>query len=170
MKSDSVYLVKKGRTRYRVISNQAELVSYLKNRYTDIEIVEKDLSKLPIKDQLQEMQSVTIFISHPGGSCMILPFIPPNSHALLIDYLATEKDGMFGYKTGDSVSMEISFWNMFTHFEKMYYQVYSEDEMEWDVTGEEREKGWLRDDASVRVDLARVEFMINEMLGKHVFE
>ncbi|KAJ3319506.1 hypothetical protein HDV06_006239 [Boothiomyces sp. JEL0866] len=52
---------------------------------------------------------------------MALPFLPIGSHAIILDYYGSENDELGYYH--QSVSMESSFWNLWPHFHKQYYQV-----------------------------------------------
>jgi hypothetical protein len=58
--------------------------------------------------------------------------------------------------------MEVSFWNLWPHFEKVYYQIYGLDELEWDDP--EFREG-TRKKASVIINLARIESMIWDILA-----
>ncbi len=125
-KSESTYLMKtEGRTRFRVIINAEDVKKRIQELYPDVKVEVIEVAYLSFKEQLKLMLDTTLFISHPGGSAMSLPFIAKGSTAILVDYPANENDRMFAHAPGDTVSMEVSFWNLWPHFTKMYYQIYS---------------------------------------------
>ena len=163
LKGESRNLNKTGRSNYRTIANSDEVYQFLKTRYSDIQVDKIDLSKLSLRDQLKEMLRTTVFITPNGGVSMILPFIAVNSYAIIMDYLGGQAQAFFKYDRGDSASMEVSFWNLWPHFTKMYYQVFSEKDIEWDFKGGRN----YREDASVVVNLDRIEFMVNEALHQY---
>lgn len=148
------------RTRFRTIVNEKELYQFLKSRYQKIQVDMIDVSKLSLENQLKEMLATTIFITPNGGVSMILPFLAVDSYAIIMDYFGGERKIYFQYDEGESASMEVSFWNLWTHVNKMYYQVFSEKDYEWDI---EDGKSY-RDDTSILVNFDRIEFMINEAL------
>ena len=95
---------------------------------------------------------------------MILPFLPKNSHAIIFDYYGQD-DELVSTREGESVSMESSLWNVFPHFHKHYYQIL---DPEHDIVADFENAKNTREDYSVRVDLDRIEFMINSILDQSV--
>ena len=160
LKENSENLAKDGRTKFRSIANIEQVTDFLKSKFQQIQVDAIDLSQLGIKEQLREMLDTTIFLTPSGGVSMILPFIAIDSFAIIMDYYGGEKKVYFQYKNGESASMEVSFWNLWPHFNKMYYQVFSEKDVQWDFEGGTS----YREDASVIIDLDRLEFMVNEAL------
>ena len=161
-KEESLNLLGKdgNRTRYRSIANEQQVFEFLTKRYKNIQVDVINIGKLSLKDQLKEMLATTIFITPNGGISMSIPFLPIDSYAIIMDYYGGEKKPFFHYDNGDSASMEVSFWNLWTHVNKMYYQVFTDKDYVWDVPGSKS----YRDDASILVNLDRIEFMINEAL------
>jgi hypothetical protein len=93
---------------------------------------------------------------------MTIPFLPSGAYAIIMDYYADGSDrDLFGYDEGESASMEASFWNRFPDINKMYYQVFSPNETVWDFHGAQS----YRDDASIFVDTARIQYMIDLALS-----
>jgi hypothetical protein len=148
------------RTRFRSIANEQEVYQFLLSRYKNVQVDMINMATLSLKDQLKEMLETTILITPCGGVSMILPFLPIDSYAIIMDYPGGEKPFFFKYDEGDSATMEASFWNLWTHVNKMYYQVFTEEDYVWDVP----EGKSYRDDTSVVVNLDRIEFMVNEAL------
>lgn len=77
-----------------------------------------------------------------------------------MDYYVGEK--YMHQAKGDSASMEVSFWNLFPHITKSYYQILElEYDQVWDT--KEREET-TRFFASVKVNLERIEMMVREAM------
>jgi hypothetical protein len=153
------------RTHFRSIANENQLFEFLKEKYSHIRVDMIDLADLSLEDQLQEMLDTTILITPNGGVSMIMPFIAIDSYAIIMDYLGGQKKELFHYSHHESASMEISFWNLWPHFNKMYYQVFSKRDLKEDFPSAKS----YRDSFSVLVNFHRIEFMINEALQKYVF-
>ncbi|KAJ3307913.1 hypothetical protein HDV04_002300, partial [Boothiomyces sp. JEL0838] len=147
------------RTHFRDIYNLDQVFERLKARFPDSTVeVYSPSTKTTIEEQVKYFSTISVIISPAGGISMALPFLPVGSHAIILDYYGSETDEMGYYH--QSVSMESSFWNLWPHFHKQYYQVLTPEEMIPDIDDNKNYR-WLY---SVKMDLERVEYMVREAL------
>jgi Glycosyltransferase 61 len=152
------------RTHYRDIYNYDEVIEHIKLQYPAVKFIVTDPSKLSIAEQLELTMNSTILITPPGGISMLIPFLPIDSTAIIMDYYSPEDDSLISSRKGESVSMEISLWNVFPHIKKMYYQIMDPQK---DIIKDFEGAKLTREDYSVIVDMDRLTFMINSALNKN---
>jgi hypothetical protein len=148
------------RTLSREIFNVDEVYEFIRNRWKNIVVDIISPQDYTIEKQLQMMLEATIVITPCGGISMLLPFLPHNSHAIIMDYYGEDVNWM-NTQQGESSSMEVSFWNLWPHFVKQYYQIM---EKEADIVPDFIGSKNTRDGYSVKINLERIEFMINVAL------
>lgn len=161
-KSSSVWTHAQGSGRHRAIANARELRAYLAARLPHAKIATVEWHNFSIEKQLDLLAHTSILITPCGGVSMVIPFLPEGAHAIVMDYLSDGGDSgaRYGYDKGDSASMEVSFLDRFPHVTKYYYQIYSQDDLEWDFEGATD----LRNDASVKVHFERMYDLVNSAL------
>jgi len=159
-KTHSIYALKSDR--HRVIANAVELHRFLTATYPSATIELVEWHRWSLARQLDKVGHASLLITPCGGVSMILPFLPDGAHAIVMDYLSDGKDeNRWGYKAGESASMEIAFWNRFPHVTKYYYQINSQHDFEWDFPGATDP----RNDASIRVDFTRMRELVDAAFG-----
>jgi hypothetical protein len=141
----------------REIFNVNEVYTFISNRWQNILVEIISPQDYSIEKQLEMMLETTIVITPCGGISMLLPFLPHNSHAIIMDYYGEDADWM-NTQQGESSSMEVSFWNLWPHFFKQYYQIMDK---ETDIVPDFVGSTSTRDGYSVKINLERIEFMIN---------
>ncbi|KAI8914574.1 hypothetical protein EDD86DRAFT_259977 [Gorgonomyces haynaldii] len=156
-KVGSMHGAQPGQTHFRDIYNLDEIHQHLKSLFPDIPVDIISPGEMTIPEQLQVITNTTILITPPGGISMLIPFLPQHSHAIIMDYLGME-DEPIETKPGESVSMEVSFWNLFPHIRKQYYQIMNPDlELSPDFPGATN----YREAFSVIADKERIKYMVN---------
>lgn len=162
------YTLGKSRTHWHDIYNPEEIKDHLSQTFPlmNVSIVSPRLDR-PIAEELRLLSKARIVISPSGGISTLLAFLRPGSCVVLMDYFVDEQESL-GYQLGDSASMEVGFWNAWTHIDKVFYQVYSKDggELVWD---DPSFSSGTRKRASVRVDKDRIESIVRDFLQKRVF-
>ncbi|KAJ3318034.1 hypothetical protein HDV06_000884 [Boothiomyces sp. JEL0866] len=147
------------RKHFRDIYNYQEIQDMIKRRFPDTQVeIYSPTASTTVEDQVKYFSTISLVISPAGGISMSLPFLPVGSHAIILDYYGSESDEMGYYH--QSVSMESSFWNLWPHFHKRYYQVLTPEEMIPDLDDNHN----YRWQYSVKMDLERVEYMVREAL------
>lgn len=161
-KSSSLNRPMQGRMHYRDIYNLKDVESFIRRQYPNIRLVVANPAELDITNQLLLFSKTTILITPPGGISMNIPFLPIGSHAIIMDYYGQDEPRLDTVE-GESASMEISFWNLFPHIQKHYYQIM---DPAIDTIKDHDQALDPREDFSVLVDLQRIEYMINLSLNK----
>ncbi|KAJ3319870.1 hypothetical protein HDV06_005846 [Boothiomyces sp. JEL0866] len=150
-----------GRTHYHDIFNLDEIVAEMKKRFPELKYRIMDPSKYSIEDQLIIMSHYSILVTPCGGVSMLTPFMPKNSHVIIMDYYGND-DEPVNIKLGESASMEISFWNLFPYLRKQYYQIL---DLETDMVPDVWYAGTnYREQYSVKINPDRLEYMIHRAL------
>ncbi|KAI9334095.1 hypothetical protein BDR26DRAFT_1009801 [Obelidium mucronatum] len=149
-----------GLAKNRGISNLNQVVSWVKSRYPSVKVDVVEWQKLGIKEQLELLQSTTVFITPCGGVSTLLPFLPEGAHAIIIDYYERNGDLWYGTQPNTSVSMEAPMWNHFPHVKKLYYQVWGKDDLVSDVANKTVEEADWRYEVSTKINLERLEKLI----------
>ncbi|KAJ3254828.1 hypothetical protein HK103_006818 [Boothiomyces macroporosus] len=133
-----------GRTHYHDIYNLVEIVSEMKKRFPEVKVRVLDPSKYSIEDQLIIMSHYSILVTPCGGVSMLTPFMPKNSHVIIMDYYGNN-DPPVNIKPG-----------------KQYYQIL---DLETDMVPDIADAGTnYRESYSVRVNPDRLEYMIHRAL------
>ncbi|CAF1193206.1 unnamed protein product [Didymodactylos carnosus] len=92
---------------------------------------------------------------------MIIPFLPRGAHTIVMDYFVSKYDHpSFGFKLNQSASMEGAFLNHITHVQKLYYQIYNENDYVFDFPN----KTNTRDVASIIINMTRLQLLIDKAL------
>ena len=160
-KKSSQTKVEAGRDHFRDIHNYDQVVEHIRKTYSNVKFVVSDPSELSIAEQLRLTSDSTILITPPGGISMLIPFLPIDSTAIIMDYYIPKEDDLIQSHQGESVSMEVSFWNVFPHVKKLYYQIMDPKK---DIVKDFEDAVLTREDYSVMVDLDRLDYMINSAL------
>ncbi|CAF3675408.1 unnamed protein product [Rotaria sp. Silwood1] len=113
---------------------------------------------IPFNKQIEKLLNTTILITPCGGVSMIIPMLPHGAHAIVMDYYVTQEQ--YGFKRGQSASMEGASLNHFPHVRKHYYQVCGSQDYEFDFPGVKD----TRNDASVIVNTTRLQLLIDTAL------
>ncbi|KAJ3006621.1 hypothetical protein HKX48_009549 [Thoreauomyces humboldtii] len=117
----------------RSFANENEMVEFLRQAWPTVQLDVVCFSDLSITEQLHVFTNTTILITHSGGGSAMLPFLPDGAHAIILDYLAGGGGPVIDNDVpGHSVSMEAALWNYWPHVKKLYYQIYSPDELRVD--------------------------------------
>jgi hypothetical protein len=143
---------------HRAIANLKEVVTFVRKIYPNISVEVIEWHKMAFVKQIELLLNTTIFISPAGGVSMIAPFLPHGSHAIIMDYYATQNS--FGFPIGSSASMEGMLLNHFPHFKKDYYQIYGKQDYVFDFDGATD----TRNDASIIVNVTRLHLLIESAL------
>ena len=114
---------------------------------------------MSIREQLALISSCTIAFSPPGGASMVLPFLPEGAHAILINYMLSERpSGTERHGGADearctrcSLTMEASLWNHMRHVRPLYYQVWEPSDFARRQPGR---------DAAVIVQMPRLGYLV----------
>ncbi|CAF3006944.1 unnamed protein product [Rotaria sp. Silwood2] len=144
--------------RHRAIANLKEVVNFIRKSYPTIDTEVVEWQNIPFNKQIEKLLNTTILITPCGGISMIIPMLPHGAHAIVMDYYATQEQ--YGFKRGQSASMEGAFLNHFPHVRKHYYQVYGSQDYEFDFPGAKD----TRNDASVIVNTTRLQLLIDTAL------
>jgi hypothetical protein len=153
-KSSSTWAKKEAHGRHRAIANIHELLIFLVAQLPHVRIEQVEWPKKTFKEQLSMRAHTPLLTTPCGGVSMVIPFLPDGAHAIVMDYLSSgdQYERERGYEKGQSVSMDSIFLDRFPHVTKYFYQIYSEEDLDWDFEGATD----LRNDASVKVDFDRM--------------
>jgi hypothetical protein len=158
-KSHRIVITKKKKGQFqRSIYNLNELVDFLELTYPDIPIQVVDWSSMSIEEQLQLLLNTTILVTPAGGVSMTAPFLPRGAHAIFMDYYVSHT--MYGFREGESGSMEAAFWGHWPYLKKSYYQVRNSSDYRMDAKGYQDTR-WY---ASVVVNMERIRELIDSSL------
>lgn len=156
-KSSSVWAKQTAHGRHRAIANAEALCNFLRNLLPSAVVEVIEWHKIGLREQLTRLAGASLLITPCGGVSMVIPFLPEGAHAIVMDYLSDgEHEEFFGYKKGQSASMEVSFLNRFPHVTKYFYQIHDLNDIEWDFEGATD----LRNDASIVVNFQRMEELV----------
>lgn len=70
--------------RHRAIANHVEVAGWLREAYPEVDVDIIEWQKLGVKGNLEELGKTTILLTPCGGVSMMLPFLPPGSHAIVM--------------------------------------------------------------------------------------
>ena len=160
-KTKSLYKSGENRVHFRDIVNFDEMVNHIKLKFGslfDIIVFDPSVEGITMTRQLEMISKTTILVTCPGGISMLVPFLPPQSHAIVLDYYESLDNGLVSTRQGESVTMEASLWNVFPHVYKHYYQIMDPDE---EIVPDFEGASDTREDFSVKVNPVRMEYMIN---------
>lgn len=143
------------KTGRRNILNLDDVVTFVKTTYPNITVDTIEWHKVSFSKQLAILLNTTILISPCGGVSMNAPFLPIGSSAIIMDYYVTDPT-IYQFKPGSSASMEGSLHNHFSHYRKLYYQVYGPQDYVFDVTGTND----TRNLASIMVNMSRLHLLL----------
>ncbi|KAJ3024318.1 UNVERIFIED_CONTAM: hypothetical protein HDU68_008235 [Siphonaria sp. JEL0065] len=149
-------------SRKRAIYNLEQVMAHVKETYPGVKVTCIEWQKHSVADQLKLVNSATVFISPPGGVSMMLPFLPPGSHAIIMDYLENEPNNWYGTQVGDSISMEAPFWNHWPHVKKLYYQIRGPQDLVSDSTSKSLEEVSWREGVSYNLDMGRLGALLQQ--------
>ncbi|KAJ3334792.1 hypothetical protein HDU91_002524 [Kappamyces sp. JEL0680] len=149
----------KPRRHFRDIANFDALERGIREKYPSHKVIVLDPTIVTLQEQLAIISKTGILVTPPGGISMLIPFLPPGAHAIILDYWGSD-DRLVNTRYGESVSMEASLWNVFPHVTKQYYQIMDASDIQPDFEGATN----TRDDFSVVVDLNRIVFMVNQAM------
>jgi hypothetical protein len=147
----------------RSIFNLEEVADYLKKTYSSIPLTIVEWHKMEtLNEQLKLIYSTTILITPSGGVSAIIPFLPRNAHAIIMDYYVSNEtyDEQDQWKVGESASIDSALWNYFPHIRKLYYQIKNQNDCIFDIPKGKN----IRHDASVIINVTRLKQLVDTAL------
>ncbi|CAF0915101.1 unnamed protein product [Adineta steineri] len=156
-KSQSIF-THPGSKRHRTIVNLEDVEKFVRYTYPNISTEVIEWHTIPFDKQIEKLLHTTILITPCGGVSLILPMLPHGAHAIVMDYYVNVP--AHGFLRRESASMEGAFLNHISHVRKQYYQIYGRKDYKFDFPGGKN----ARDDASIIVNMARLQLLIDKAL------
>ncbi|CAF1045362.1 unnamed protein product [Adineta steineri] len=162
-KSDSLWMHSDAK-RYRAIANLEEVEKFIRYTYPNISTEVIEWHTIPFDKQIEKLLHTTILITPCGGVSLILPMLPHGAHAIVMDYYVTMP--LHGFQVGQSGSLDSAFLNHISHVRIQYYQIYGPNDYQFDFP----EGRNPRNDASIVINMTRLQLLIDKALEEMEFE